>query len=290
MNPDYRVTLLTCVTKNNVSYITGEDGSGNLTAEDMIAFMNIVFPVALFLPNSDRTQKAIEICSECLILLNNTDNNSKDQFNSLLLQFYSAFNLLLFRACCHISDYIGAERYGRKLLVLYSKSGDLVKEGYVSIALAEIFESQNRFTDAKQLYEKAVYIKRQTGEKIGEASACASFGIMLYKLGKNLKAKEYAERALAIATEIGDRGGEASCNENLGALLQSLGQYSKAKEYLQKALVIKSEIGDIKGEASCYGNLGTVFHSLGQNDKAKEYLQKALAIKSEIGDRKGEAS
>ena len=53
--------------------MTGEDGNGNLTAEAMIAFMNIAFLVSLFLLNSDRIQKAIEICSECLILLNDID-------------------------------------------------------------------------------------------------------------------------------------------------------------------------------------------------------------------------
>ena len=104
----------------------------------MIAFINIAFLVALFLLNSDRTQKAIEICSECLILLNGTDQNSKDQFDSALLQFYSDIYTILFSAYRHISDYISAERYGRKLLVLYSESGDLVKEGDVSLALAEI--------------------------------------------------------------------------------------------------------------------------------------------------------
>ena len=132
----------------------------------MTPLMSIALFVALFLLNSDRIQKAIYICSECLILLINTDQNSKDQFNSVLLQFYSAIYTVLFNAYRRISDYINAERYGRKLLVLYSESGDLVKEGDVSMALAEIVESQNRFIDAKKLYEKAVNIKRQFGEKI----------------------------------------------------------------------------------------------------------------------------
>ena len=188
MNPDYQTIWLTCVTRTNVSLITGEDGNGKLTTEAMIAFMNIALPVAEFLLNSDRIQKAIGICSECLILLHNADQNSKDQFISQLQQFHSAFNLLLFRACCRISDYIGAE------------SGDLVKEGDASMVLAMVFESQNRFTDAKQLYEKAVNIKKQTGEKIGEANACERFGIMYYTLGEKLKAKEYVERALTIRT------------------------------------------------------------------------------------------
>ena len=217
----------------------------NLTAEDMV----IALLVALFLRKSDHIQKAIEIWNECLVLLNNTDKNSKDQFNSLRHQIYKAIYLVLFRAYRRISDYKSAERYGRKLLVLYSESGDLVIEGDVSMALAEIVESQNRFTDAKQLYEKAIDRKRQTGEKLREASACARLGAMFYKLGENLKAKEYVERALAIRTENGDRRGEASCYQSLAALHQSLGECNKAKEYLHKALFITTEISDRKEEA-----------------------------------------
>ena len=242
----------------------------NLTAEDMV----IALLVALFLRKSDRIQKAVEIWNECLVLLNN--------------QIYKAIYSVLFTAYRRISDYKSAERYGRKLLVLYSESGDLVIEGDVSMALAEIVESQNRFTDAKQLYEKAIDRKRQTGEKLREASACARLGAMFYKLGENLKAKEYVERALAIRTENGNRRGEASCYQSLAALHQSLGECNKAKEYLHKALLITTEISDRKEEASCYGKLGYVCMSLGQYNKAEEYLQKALVIRTETGDRRGE--
>ena len=109
--------------KKKVFLITGEDGNGNITAEAMIAPMSIALFVALFLFNSDRIQKAIEICSECLILLNSTDQNSKGQFDSVLLQFYSDIYTVLFCAHRHISDYISAEKYGRKLLDLYRASG-----------------------------------------------------------------------------------------------------------------------------------------------------------------------
>ena len=125
MNPDYRIVQLTCVTKNNVSLITGEDGNGKITTEAMITSMNIALLVALFLLNSDHIQKAIEICNECLILLNNSDQNSKDQFDSVLLQFDSDIYTVLYSAYRHISDYVNAERYGRKLHVFYSKYGIL---------------------------------------------------------------------------------------------------------------------------------------------------------------------
>ena len=91
----------------------------------MITSMNIALLVALFLQNSDHIQKAIEICNECLILLNNSDRNSKDQFDSVLLQFDSDIYTVLYSAYRHISDDVNAARYGRKLHVFYSKYGIL---------------------------------------------------------------------------------------------------------------------------------------------------------------------
>ena len=243
----------------------------------MTPFMSIALFVALFLLNSDRIQKAIEICSECLILLNGTDQNGKDQFDSALLQFYSDIYIVLFSAYRHISDYISAERYGRKLFYLYTGYGFM---------LYKLGESLK----AKEYFERAFAITTKIGDRGGEASCYGNLGAVFRSVGQYDKAEEYLQKALVITTEIGDRGGEATCYGNLGAVFRSVGQYDKAEEYLQKALVITTEIGDRGGEATCYGNLGDVFRSVGQYDKAEEYLQKALVIRTEIGDRGGEAS
>ena len=53
------------------------------------------------------------------------------------------------------------------------------------------------------------------------------------------KAEEYLQQALLIRKEIGDKEGEASDYGNLGNVFRSVGQYNKAEEYLQKALVIR---------------------------------------------------
>ena len=283
----------------------------------MTPFMSLALFVALFLLNSDRIQKAIEICSECLILLNGTDQNSKDQFDSALLQFYSDIYTVLFSAYRHISDYISAERYGRKLFDLYRgygimlyKLGESLKaKEYFERALAitteigdrggeascygnlgTVFLSVGQYDKAEEYLQKALVIITEIGHRQGEASCYGNLGTVFTSLGQYDKAEEYLQKALVIRTEIGDRQGEAADYRNLGTVFQSLGQYDKAEEYLQKALVITTEIGDRGGEASCYGNLGNVFTSLGQYDKAEEYFQKALVIRTEIGDRRGEAS
>ncbi|XP_066017941.1 tetratricopeptide repeat protein 28-like [Pocillopora verrucosa] len=274
----------------------GEDGNGNITAEAMIAPMSIALFVALFLLNSDRIQKAIEICSECLILLNSTDQNSKGQFDSVLLQFYSDIYTVLFCAHRHISDYISAERYGRKLFDLYRASGIITETGdregeatdYENVGTMLL--SLGQYDKAREYLQEALVIRTEIGDRNGEATCYGNLGAVFKSLSQYDTAKEYLQKALVIKTKIGDRKGEASCHGNLGTVFLALGQYDKAKEYLQKALVIRTEIGDRKGEASCHGNLATVFLSLGQYDKAKEYLQKALVIRTEIGDRKGEAT
>ena len=283
----------------------------------MTPFMSIALFVALFLLNSDRIQKAIEICSKCLILLKSADQNSKDQFDSVLLQFYRDIYTVLFSAYRHISDEISAERYGRKLFDLYSESGimlyklgeNLKAKEFVVRALAitteigdrsgeascygnlgVLLQSLDQYDKAKEYLQKALVIRTEIGDREGEATDYGNLGTVFYSLGQYDKAKEYLQKALVITTEIGDKEGEASCYGNLGTVFYSLGQYDKAKKYHQKALVITTEIGYRKWEASCYGNLGTMFESLGQYDKAKGYLQKALVIKTEIGDRKWEAS
>ena len=55
-----------------------------------------------------------------------------------------------------------------------------------------------------------------------------------------------------IKKEIGDRNGEAACYANLGTTHESLDEYGKAEECYKKALVITNEIGDRNGEAASY--------------------------------------
>nr|XP_058968802.1 tetratricopeptide repeat protein 28-like [Pocillopora verrucosa] len=288
----------------------------------MIAFMTIAFYVSVFLLNSNRIQKAIEICRECLILLNSTDQNSKDifivVFSEMLFALYRKSGIMLktlgenlkakeyFERALAIATEIGdrrgealcyghlkydkAEDYLQRALVIKTEIGDRNGEATSYGNLGAVFLSLGQYNKAEEYLQRALVIHSEIGHRNGEASCYGNLGTVFQSLGQYDKAEEYLQRALVIRTEIGDRNGEASCYGNLGTVFLSLGQYDKAQEYLQKALVIRTEIGDRKGEATDYGNLGTVFLSLGQYDKAEEYLQRALVIRTEIGDRKGEAS
>ena len=256
--------------------------------KEIIEAIFIALAVATLLLNTGRALKAIELCKESLVLLSNKALSIKQQFCKKII--YAAICKTMMNSYCRIHDNTNAIAYGRKLLVIYCESGKTVQEGYLSIKLAQIYENQNNYTEAKELFERAATIMKENGRKEEEEYAYKNLGIVYRSLGNYVKAKEYLEKALAITVEIGDRQEEAACCSYLGTVCKSLGDYVKAKEYLEKALAITVEIGDRQGEAVCCSYLGTVFESLGDYVKAKQYLEKSLAITVEIGDRQEEAA
>ena len=256
-------------------------------AEEIIQAICIAFLVANFLLNTDRALKAIELCKENLVLLSCKVLSAK---KPSLQRLYGKLYHIMFEAYRRVSDHTNAITYGRKLLTIYRECDEIVQEGKLSIKLAYIYQSQSKYAEAKELYERAIPVMQKTGNRRQEEIAIGSLGEVFYSLGKYVKAREHYEKALAISREIGDRVNEAALYGDLGNMFCSLGQYVKAKEYYEKELAISRETGDRAQEGTSYGNLGNVFCSLGEYVKAKEYDEKALAISREIGDRAKEGA
>ena len=240
--------------------------------------------VATFLRNTGRALQAIELYKECLIpLVNIKPRFEEDRFT----QLNRAFNVVIFKAYYEMCHYTSAERYARELLDMCHDSGDTDKDGWLSFVLANIYQKQNRFVEAKELYEGV--IKKANGERDLKATAYINLGGAFFNLGKYHKTIENIEKALSISKEIGDREKQAVCYSTLGTVFNVLGKYRKANELFQKAHRITMEIGGRAGEADYYRNQASLFSSLGDLQKAKEYLEKALAIILEIGGREKEA-
>ena len=94
------------------------------------------------------------------------------------------------------------------------------------------------------------------------------------QLYKYLQARELFEKAINITKELGERKNEAYSNGRVGIISYYLGDYDKAKEYIEKALAITLQIGDKKGEASSYNNLGAVLNILVNMAKLKNIVKR----------------
>ena len=245
--------------------------------------------VAAFLIKTNRVVKGIQLAEECLIFLNNTVLREKTKIFTI---FFCYICFLIFKAYRNIYDYTRAIEWGEKLLEgtvqLYGEFSDEV--GSVAIMLADLYRRQLKCEKAKELLEKALRIKQETGNRDHEATCYSDLGAHFHHLGQYHNFKKCVEKALEIRKEIGDKMGIAECYGHLGIVFEALGQNDKAMEYIDKSLLIRREIGDREGEARDYIYAGKVCHSVGEYAATvgKNFAQKALAIQKEIGDREEE--
>ena len=68
------------------------------------------------------------------------------------------------------------------------------------------------------MYEQALEIVREIGDRRGEGTALGNLGIAYSALSEPRHAIELYEQQLVIVREIGDRGGEGVALGNLGML------------------------------------------------------------------------
>ena len=159
--------------------------------EEIIQSIYIGVVVATFLYMTGRARKAIELCRESLVLRNNKALEKEEQFGKFL---YEAIYKVMFAAFFRIRDYTNAVTYGRKLLAIEHKRGETVNEGILCINLAAIYEDQNKYVEAKELYEKAISILNKTANSKQEAEASLRLEIMLKSLAEFPKAKNIVRK------------------------------------------------------------------------------------------------
>ena len=243
--------------------------------------------VANFLHRTSRVLKAIELCKECLILINSLAPFMTQTFVKLV---HKLAYFLMFKGYALINDYTSAIQWGRKLLVLLRESKDRDMEGKVTMFLAELYERQCKYTEATELYKKALSIMITTGKRELERACYGKLGILFYSIGEYARAEEFLQQALQISQEMGHKIEEAAVYSSLGGVFQSLGEYVKAEEHYRKGLRITKELDNENVEATCYGNLGTLFLSRDEYDRAEGIFERALKIRKAIGDKDGEAT
>jgi tetratricopeptide (TPR) repeat protein len=125
-------------------------------------------------------------------------------------------------------------------------------------------------------------ITQEIGDRNGIASSLNNLGNVYQSQGKYSEAIQSYQKSLAIKREIGDRNGIANSFGNLGNVYQSQEKYSEAIQYHQKSLAIKREIGNRYGIAVSLNNLGAVYQSQGEYSQAIKYYQQAREKFKEI--------
>jgi tetratricopeptide (TPR) repeat protein len=156
-------------------------------------------------------------------------------------------------------------------------------------SLGDIYRATGPFEHAVRLYEEALDITQETGNRLWErATILGNLGRAYSALGQIEKAIERYEEALVIFRKTGNRRQEGIQLSYLGNAYRTLGQVEQAIGYYEQSLSIARKIGDRRGEGDYLTSLGSTYHSQGQFEQAIKLYQTSLVIAREIGNRGGE--
>jgi non-specific serine/threonine protein kinase len=153
---------------------------------------------------------------------------------------------------------------------------------------ATMARATSDFAKARTLYEEALSLWRELGDRRGVAGALGNLGMVSYDQGDFAGANARHEESLALWRELGDQRGIARTLIALGNAVYSQGDEFAAESLYGQSLAIERELGDQRAIAIVLNNLGMVaaFHR-GDYPTARGLHEEALVIRQELGDRWG---
>jgi tetratricopeptide (TPR) repeat protein len=168
--------------------------------------------------------------------------------------------------------------------VRFIEENDLIGAGRVLVNMAMVSESVRNHAEVLSIYENALSLFREAGERSYEGRTLGGMAIVLRRFGESGRARELHQESLEIAREIGDRRGQCLELGNLGGVHAEEGNYDKARRFYESAIAIALEIGDRRSAAVWLCNLGVAAQHLDELDEAVSSLKSGLALAEEVGD------
>jgi DNA-binding SARP family transcriptional activator len=144
-----------------------------------------------------------------------------------------------------------------------------------------VFNSRGNWADCVASHRIALDSARRAGNRQGEAWILNNLGYAL-GVTHDPQAIGLLETSLAIRREIGDRVGEAQAAGNLADAFQGRGRAKEALELYRLALRLNHAVGNRYGEGVALGNLGSTLLELHRAEEAAGYLLQARDIFAEI--------
>ncbi len=145
------------------------------------------------------------------------------------------------------------------------------------------------YVEARSQLNLALALRRELGDRKGEADARAALALIDTRLGDNAAARLELSFVLEIYREIGDRDGEAATRHTLAGLYHGEGLLDAAHSELTDVADFLHDAGDPQGEADTLQRIARLEMEQGNFAAAHERLIGTLDIYARLADRHGEA-
>ncbi|SEQ54188.1 DNA-binding transcriptional activator of the SARP family [Lentzea xinjiangensis] len=143
-----------------------------------------------------------------------------------------------------------------------------------------------RFADALELFDRALAIRREIGDRVGAAWSLTGLGMAYGGLRRfDLAADRFGE-ALERHAEVGSWFGEGGTRLFLSDILRSAGQHEESLASARRAFEVMDSHGAVHGKAMALVSIGWAQAKLGHRVEARDSFRDALGFLRVLGDRK----
>src|SRR2546421_1715569 len=150
--------------------------------------------------------------------------------------------------------------------------------------MAEVYRGIGQPQQALKLFEQALPIRREVGDRAGEATTLSSMAMVYAAAGQFHEALKVYDQALPIIREVGDRAGEATILASMAYLYQTMQQYPEARAAFEQSIALAQQVSHRAGEvAGLVGLALLLYQYLDRPQEAITRMERALEVLIETG-------
>jgi predicted ATPase/DNA-binding SARP family transcriptional activator len=146
---------------------------------------------------------------------------------------------------------------------------------------------QQDWEPARALYEEALTIQRELGDALAVADELHHLGLLAHEQDDLARAQALYEESLTLRTPLHDLRGMTITLGTLANIASAQRDFSRAQALHERVLAQQRELGDMQGIGLTLQNLARTVNSLGDVERAQNLYRESLTIRREIGDRAG---
>jgi tetratricopeptide (TPR) repeat protein len=152
--------------------------------------------------------------------------------------------------------------------------------------LAICFDERGKYDSAEILFNKALLLRKETGNTKGVAASLNSIGMSKRAKGLYKEALALHLQSAELYRHINEKGGLASALNECGIVNDFLGDYPAAIKYYFEALKTYEAMADKEGIASICINIGLIYKYKEEFAEALTYYLRALELRKQLGNKR----
>ncbi len=156
--------------------------------------------------------------------------------------------------------------------------------------MAGVYGATGQPQRAMELYEQALPLKREVGDRAGEAATLNNMAGVYDATGQPKRAMELYEQALPLMREVGDRAGEAATLNNMAGCTMRRGSHSERWSCTSKLYPSGARWETERERRPRSTTWRGCTMRRGSRSERLELYEQALPLMREVGDRAGEAA